>query len=164
MLDRADIQLYNEDCLPSMRKMADNEFDLAIVDPPYGIGMDGKIGIDGCAKAKEYKNKDWDKSAPTLEYFNELIRISVNQIVWGANHFISKMPYDSSAWVVWDKDKVGGVYADCELAWTSFPTSVRRLKWTWHGFIQQNMANKQERIHPTEKPIKLYEWLLQNYG
>ena len=160
------IKLNNQDCLEAMRQMTDNQFDLAIVDPPYGISINkqsqGKGG--GVAKKIEYTKKDWDKSAPNKEYFNELIRISKNQIVWGANHFISKLPYDSPCWVVWDKDNGATDFADCELAWTSFKTSVRKLKWKWSGMLQQDMKNKEQRIHPTQKPVKLYEWLLDNYA
>ena len=160
------IDLNNADCLEAMRQMTDNQFDLAIVDPPYGISINkqsqGKGG--GVAKKIEYTKKDWDKSAPNKEYFDELIRISKNQIVWGANHFISKLPYDSPCWIVWDKDNGATDFADCELAWTSFKTSVRKLKWKWSGMLQQDMKNKEQRIHPTQKPVKLYEWLLDNYA
>lgn len=160
------IELNNADCLEAMRQMTDNQFDLAIVDPPYGISINkqsqGKGG--GVAKKIEYTKKDWDKSAPNKEYFDELIRISKNQIVWGANHFISKLPYDSPCWIVWDKDNGATDFADCELAWTSFKTSVRKLKWKWSGMLQQDMKNKEQRIHPTQKPVKLYEWLLDNYA
>ena len=160
------IDLNNADCLEAMRQMTDNQFDLAVVDPPYGISINkqsqGKGG--GVAKKIEYTKKDWDKSAPNKEYFDELIRISKNQIVWGANHFISKLPYDSPCWIVWDKDNGATDFADCELAWTSFKTSVRKLKWKWSGMLQQDMKNKEQRIHPTQKPIRLYEWLLDNYA
>ena len=158
------LKFYNADNLEIMRGMEDNEFDLAIVDPPYGINMDGgKIGSDNCGKAKNYTKKDWDKEPPTKEYFNELFRVSKNQIVFGANHFASLMPYNSSCWIVWDKDNTGN-FADCELAWASFDTAVRKFKWRWNGMLQQNMKDKQERIHPTEKPIQLYEWILFNYA
>ena len=158
------LTFYNADNLEIMRGMEDNEFDLAIVDPPYGINMDGgKIGSDNCGKAKNYTKKDWDKEPPTKEYFNELFRVSKNQIVFGANHFASLMPYNSSCWIVWDKDNTGD-FADCELAWASFDTAVRKFKWRWNGMLQQNMKDKQERIHPTEKPIQLYEWILFNYA
>ena len=90
------------------------------------------------------------------------MRVSKNQIVWGANHFISKLPYDSSCWIVWDKDNSGD-FADCELAWTSLNTAVRKFKWRWNGMLQQNMKDKEVRIHPTQKPIALYEWIFQNY-
>ena len=159
------IELFNCDNMELMAKYPDKHFDLAIVDPPYGIDMDGgKIGIDGAGKAKQYTKYDWDKKAPDKTYFEELFRVSKNQIIWGANHFIERINKNSSCWLVWDKNKVGGYFADAELAWTSFDTAVRIFKWTWHGFIQQNMGNKQERIHPTEKPIQLYQWILQNYA
>ena len=158
------LDVYLSDCLDKMRGFKDNEFDLAIVDPPDGINMDGgKIGGDNCGKAKNYTKKDWDKTPPTKQYFDELFRVSKNQIVFGANHFISLMPYNSSCWIVWDKDNTGN-FADCELAWASFDTAVRKFKWRWNGMLQQNMKDKQERIHPTEKPIQLYEWLLKNYA
>jgi site-specific DNA-methyltransferase (adenine-specific) len=165
------INLHLGDCLEAMKEMPDNTYDLAIVDPPYGIGMDGGyIGGEGKnfigkkVKPKNYKKKDWDKNAPNKEYFDELIRISKNQIVWGANHFISNLPYDSPCWIVWDKENFGK-FADCELAWTSFSTAVRQFKFKWAGFLQgYGTANKEERIHPTQKPVRLYEWLLDNYA
>ena len=163
------LSLFHADCMEIMKQYPDKYFDLAIVDPPYGIGAsDYKRGGtqygNSKAKCKVYTAKNWDNNAPTEAYFAELKRVSKNQIVWGANHFISKLPYDSSCWIVWDKDNgEGSGYADCELAWTSFKTAVRRLKWRWAGMLQQNMSNKQERIHPTEKPIQLYEWLIKGY-
>lgn len=158
--------LHNIDCMEYMKSLPDNHFDLAIVDPPYGIDMDGgKIGVDGTAKAKQYDKKGWDKFAPPKEYFIELKRISKNQIIWGANHFVSDIPNASSpCWIVWDKEKVGGFFADSELAYTSFKTAVRNFKFQWHGMIQGDMKNKEVRIHPTQKPVKLYEWLLTNYA
>jgi site-specific DNA-methyltransferase (adenine-specific) len=158
-------EVYNMDCVAGMREYPDNYFDLAICDPPYGIDMDGgQIGVNGSAKAKKYDKKDWDKSPPNIEFFMELLRVSKNQIIWGANHFIDLMPYRSPCWIVWDKKKVGGFYADCELAWTSFDTAVRKFDFAWHGFIQGDMKNKEIRLHPTQKPVKLYEWLLKNYA
>jgi site-specific DNA-methyltransferase (adenine-specific) len=149
-----------------MKEYPDNYFDLAVVDPPYGIDINnqsqGKGG--GVARKIDYTNKDWDKTAPEIIYFNELRRVSKNQIIWGANHFISKLSYDSSCWIVWDKDNGETDFADCELAWTSFKTAVRRFKWTWAGMRQHNMKNKEERIHPTQKPIALYDWIFTNYA
>ena len=158
--------IINIDCMEYMRTLPDKFFDLAIVDPPYGIGMDrGKIGIDGTAKANNYLKKDWDGFAPTHEYFNELTRVSKNQIIWGANHFADALPCPKSpCWIVWDKEKVGGLFADSELAWTSFKTVVRNFKYQWHGMLQGDMKNKEARIHPTQKPVKLYEWILTNYA
>lgn len=161
------LSIYLSDCLTIMRQYETKEFDLAIVDVPYGIGEDGSKNHTRSviAKSKDYKAYAGnDLSAPDAEYWNELFRISKNQIVWGANHFISKLPFDSSCWIVWDKDNGDNDFADCELAWTSFDTAVRKVKWKWHGMLQQNMKEKQERIHPNEKPIQLYEWLLKNYA
>ena len=160
------LSVYLSDCVTLMRTFTDKQFDLAIVDVPYGIGEDGsKNHTRGqLAKPQDYKPYAGnDANAPDAEYWNELLRISKNQIVWGANHFISKLPIDSSCWIVWDKDNTGD-FADCELAWTSFNTAVRKFKWTWNGMLQQNMKDKQKRIHPNEKPIQLYEWLLKNYA
>ena len=158
---------YLWDCLEVMKTIPDNNYDLAIVDPPYGIGEDGSKNHSRgkCAKGKNYKAfAGNDLCAPSIEYFNELRRISKNQIIFGANHFISKIPIDSSCWFVWDKDNGGSDFADCELAWTSFNTAVRRLKYRWAGMLQQNMKNKEFRIHPTQKPVDVYRWLLKNYA
>ena len=160
------IDLILDDCMNVMRDYDDNHFDLAIIDPPYGIGEDGaKNHSRGLlAKATRYTPKNWDKSPPTKEYFDELIRISKNQIIFGANHFISRIPYDSSCWVVWDKENGATDFADCELAWTSFKSAVRKFRFRWNGMLQEDMKNKEIRIHPTQKPVKLYEWLLHNYS
>jgi site-specific DNA-methyltransferase (adenine-specific) len=150
-----------------MKEYPDKYFDLAVVDPPYGIGEDGsKNNSRGkLAKAKDYKAfAGNDISSPNIEYFNELIRISKNQIIFGSNHFISKIPYDSSCWIVWDKNNAGNDFADCELAYTSFKTAVRKFKFTWNGMLQQNMKNKEIRIHPTQKPVALYDWIFKNYA
>lgn len=161
----SNVQIIHGDCMTAMASMKDKAFELAIVDPPYGIGMmdsdnksRGKLAI-----AKDYKKLN-DSQSPVCEYFKELQRVSVNQIIFGANHFISKNPIDSSCWVVWDKDNGNNDFADCELAWTSFKTSVRRFKYTWNGMLQQNMKQKENRIHPTQKPVALYQWLLKNYA
>jgi len=159
------MKITNEDNMELMARYEDNYFNLAIVYPPYGINMDGgKIGGDNCVKATEYTQKQWDNKAPNKQYFEELKRVSKKQIIWGANHFIENIPNaNSSCWIVWDKDNTGN-FSDSELAYTSFETAVRNFKWRWNGMLQQNMKNKQKRIHPTEKPIQLYEWLLQNYA
>lgn len=158
------IELLNIDCMEYMAGLKDKEFDLAIVDPPYGIGMSTTGYAGGFAKTKKfYGVKQWDISSPNKDYFDEIIRVSKNQIIWGANHFISKIPYDSSCWIIWDKD-VTGDFADGELAWTSFKTAVRKVKITWNGFRQTNMKSKEDRIHPTQKPVALYLWLLKNYA
>ena len=157
---------YNMDCMELMRTLPDNYFQLAIADPPYGIGEDGKSNHSrGClAKSQEYTPKECDSDAPDKEWFDELRRVSRNQIIWGANHFISRIPYDSPCWIVWDKDNGKTDFADCELAWSSFPTAVRRFHFKWQGMLQGDMAHKEVRIHPTQKPVALYAWLLKNYA
>ena len=160
--------VYNEDCMAVMSRYPDKYFDLAVVDPPYGIG-ESKSNFESRgvssekwkrAKPKIYTKKEWDNEAPNAEYWQELFRVSKNQIVWGANHFISKIPFDSSCWIVWDKD-TSGDYADCEIAWTSFKTSIRRIKLTWSGFRKCEVV---DRFHPTQKPVKLYDWVLNHYA
>ncbi len=164
------IKLYNADNMKVMKTFKDKQFDLAIIDPPYGISIDKQMSDNagtqhGVAKAKKrkYKATNWDVSPPENEYFKELFRVSKNQIIWGANHFISRIPYDSPCWIVWDKH-TNGYFADCELAWASFGYPVRKFSFVWNGMLQGNMKNKEERIHPTQKPVQLYKWLLQNYA
>lgn len=157
-------KIENIDCMEFMGQFPDNFFDLAVVDPPYGINMDGgKIGGDNCSKSKKYTKKQWDQEPPQIEYFKEVFRISKNQIIWGANHFISRIPFDSSCWIVWDKENTGN-FADCELAWTSFKTAVRKFEFRWNGMLQGNMKDKEIRIHPTQKPVALYDWIFSNYA
>lgn len=158
--------VHNCDCMTFMRTLPDKAFDLAICDPPYGIGEDGlKNHSRGCiAKSREYTPKDWDKSAPEKSVFDEIIRVSRNQIIFGANHFIDRIPYPSSCWIVWDKENGATDFADCELAWTSFHTAVRKFAFRWQGMLQGDMKQKEERIHPTQKPIPLYARILRNYA
>ena len=160
------MKITNEDNIELMSRYEDNYFDLAIVDPPYGINANLKradTGKNKHIKQKDYHVGDWDNEIPNKEYFKELKRVSKNQIIWGGNYFLDYLKA-TSCFIVWDKKNGENYYADCELAWTSFKTSVRKFEWRWHGFLQQNMKDKQERIHPTEKPIALYEWLLMNYA
>ena len=157
------IELLNCDCMEYMATVPDKYFDLAIVDPPYGIGDKFKGGKTGKMNFNEIVSKDWDFEKPTTEYWNELKRVSKNQIVWGGNYFVENLK-DSACWLVWNKRNGENNNADCELAWTSFKTAVRMFDWKWNGMLQQNMKDKEERIHPTQKPVALYEWLLTNYA
>lgn len=158
------IQLYNMDCMDYLKDLPDKAFDLAIVDPPYGLGQDKTTRPSrGRTETASYAVKDWDREPASIEYFRELERTSRHRIIWGANHFVSRIPFDSPCWLVWDKMTKGNT-ADCELAWTSFPTAVRKFEFLWEGFWQGDMKNKEQRIHPTQKPVKLYEWLLTNYA
>lgn len=147
------------DCMEGMKTFPDGHFDLAIVDPPYGIRVgDNKQGMGrrkGDARAT-YKMGDWDHEAPPVEYFAELRRVSKHQIVWGANHFIERLPINSACWIVWDKMFSNEVsFAAAELAWTSFDSTAKKF---------QCHPLQDGRIHPTQKPVKLYDWLLATYA
>jgi site-specific DNA-methyltransferase (adenine-specific) len=148
-------EVFNLDCMKGMAAMPDKAFDLAIVDVPYGLGEDGGRFRDrkgGGHRVLEKKN--WDTAAPSESYFGELFRVSINQIIWGANHLISRFPIDSAGWIFWDK-LMGGDFSDGELAWSSFDRPLRKF----------TFCNKYAgKIHPTEKPPELYKWLLQNYA
>ena len=159
------ITITNEDNMELMARYPDKYFDLAIVDPPYGINMDGgNIGGNNATKATNYTKKNWDISAPNKNYFLELKRVSKNVIIWGANHFIENISNsNSSCWIVWDKENSGN-FADCELAYTDFNTAVRMFSFRWNGMLQGDMKNKEIRIHPTQKPVALYKWLLDKYA
>ena len=160
-------EVFLMDCMEGMRQFADNHFDLAVVDPPYGIGEDGLKNHSRGNKAAPtmYKPKNWDRSVPDIDYFKELKRVSKNQVIWGANHFVQNITSaNSSCWIVWDKLNGDNDFADCELAWTSFKTSVRKYTFRWAGMLQGNMSNKETRIHPTQKPCALYDWIFSNYA
>lgn len=158
---------YNMDCMEGMKQYPDGFFDLAVVDPvygdvPYGGYMSNTGG--GIAGHKDYHNAIWEQEKTGSEYFKELFRVSKNQIIWGGNYFVEEIGRNSPCWLVWDKDHPEGVhYADCELAWTSFYRSARLFRYRWNGFIQQNMKNREVRIHPTQKPTDLYRWIYRTF-
>jgi len=161
------INLYNTDCLPAMQKMADNQYDLAIVDPPYGLDIVEKSSRLGKSKDqwksggrfKYYKYSNWDKNTPNDKYFNELLRISKNQIIWGWNFFSYNFS-KSKCFIVWNK--IGrDDRADGELAWTSFDKPAKIFDYSRADAYINDCDIK---IHPTQKPVKLYKWLLKNYA
>jgi site-specific DNA-methyltransferase (adenine-specific) len=165
--------ILNIDCMEYMRSVPDKHFDLAIVDPPYfdGPNRSGYFGKGysslGVQRAKYYDEcKFW--TVPTKEYFVELQRVSKNQIIWGANHFSGLFDSSSACWIVWDKDNGKSSFADAELAYTSFDSAVRIFKYMWNGMHQGSMGGdvrkNDKRIHPTQKPVPLYEWTLTNYA
>ena len=161
------INLYNKDCMLALKEFKDNQFDLAIVDPPYGINKDGTIGIGidtkkGFTKKKEYKKKNWDKEIPNKEYFDELLRVSKNQIIWGANYFTKHIPTIKN-FIFWYKKgkSVDKMFNDGEMAYVSKGRTKMIDIW-WNGLGVINSGEK--KIHPTQKPVKLYEWLLMNYA
>ena len=161
------IELLNIDCMQYMKEQPDNAFDLACVDTQYGIGENGdkNASRSKLAMSKDYKSfHGGDRLPPGKDYFNELIRVSKNQIIWGANHFMQNIGLGSSCWIVWDKLNGENDFADCELAFTSFDTAVRKFSFRWAGMLQGNMKDKETKIHPTQKPVALYRWLLENYA
>lgn len=160
---------YNMDCLAAMREMPDQCFDLAVVDPPYGIGESGAKAAtrSHLAAAQGYKPFEGrDREPPPPEYFTQLARVSKNQIIFGANHFISRLAVnaDTPCWIVWDKRNGGSDFADFEMAWTSFPSAARLFSFRWAGMLQENMKSKEIRIHPTQKPVALYAWIFSKFA
>ena len=162
------VELLNIDCMEYMAGQPDNAFDLAIVDPPYGINVQKQDRMaEGRATKKwpkpkptAYKQFD-DSRPPTSEYFVELFRVSRNQIIWGANHFAGRLP-PSTGWVVWDKKvSINEHLSMCELAYSSFDKRCLKFEFLWAGFKK---AEQEKRIHPTQKPVRLYEWLLKHYS
>jgi len=152
--------ITNEDNMELMARYEDNHFDLAIVDPPYGIGIDGQKESKKGKKSdrKYHKQKQWDSAIPNKEYFKELQRVSKNQIIWGANYFVEHLSKGTKGWIVWFKGQIGLTMSDCELAYSSFQRATRVVN------INRVDLLKQKTIHPTEKPIRLYQWLLDNYA
>lgn len=165
------IELLNIDCMEYMATQADNAFDLAIVDPPYGINIASKSKLSGTS-SKEYTIKNWDAATPNSKYFNELRRVSLNQIVWGVNYFDGEGLFGGA--IVWNKlgTHIGRrnpmpTLSDCEIAYCSMRTNVKMFSYTQIGNVYGNDYQidwKQTRIHPTQKPIQLYSWLLETYA
>ena len=152
-------KVFNEDCLETMKRMEDNSIDLVLTDPPYGIGAN-KMTL-GNGKRKIFRGTlDWDNKPPTQEIFDEIFRISKNQIIWGGNHLIEQIGVNSSCWFFWDKGTGDNDFADGELAFTSFKGALRKAKVSWVGANAKEQSDK-DRFHPTQKPIKLMEWCLR---
>lgn len=169
--------IYHRDCLEAMKEMPDKAFELAIVDPPYNVGANdgtfGRRGGDGYSKTKKYaptpirtdlKKYSNADEIPSSDYFKELFRISKNQIIWGANYYPQYLNH--SGWIVWYKHMTGPL-SDAELAYQSFNKVVKVFDFQWSGFVKQvgSFENKDRKtIHPNQKPVALYEWLLKNYA
>jgi len=178
--------IYNQDCMEAMKEMSDNQFDLAIVDPPYGIGaskvskkkhlIKQKNGKISKTPNNNYKIKDWDKRTPSAEFFKQIKRVSKNQIIWGVNYYDYNL---NGGRLVWDKLNDNCDQFDCEIAYNSINRRTDIIRYKWIGMFQgksisnnyavanvQNGNKKlnEKRIHPTQKPVKLYEWLLMNYA
>lgn len=161
-------KMYNMDCMEFMADIPDKYYDLAVVDPPYGINIANdsrfgqKISKNAATITKNYIKKDWDTRIPTDKYWDALFRISKNQIVWGVNYFYDKRL--SGGRIFWDK-QIPENYTKSkgEIAYKSIGIGIDYIKIIWHGMLQEDMKNKQIRIHPTEKPIALYSWIYHNY-
>lgn len=157
---------YNRDCLEAMREIPDRTFGLAIVDPPYGISVFGSYNRPRSNRARTPEYKPFagsDDQTPCGEYFSELRRVSKNQIIWGGNYFADKLP-PSMGWIYWDKMSRPSNFSDGELAYTSFNRALKKFKYLWAGFWQEAGNERERRIHPTQKPVALYRWLLTNYA
>ena len=166
--------VYNEDCIEGMKRYPDKYFDLAVVDPPYGIGADkaqnnaalSRIKAEGKSKAgrgwKLYHKTDWDNEIPTAEYWEELFRVSKNQIVWGGNYFTEYLP-PKMGWILWDKGQRDFSLADGELAWTSFDKALRIFQMSRGKALAKNNETG-GRFHPTQKPVALYDWIFKKYA
>lgn len=163
------IELLHIDCMEYMKGCKDKEFDLAIVDVPYGIGMGEREGRHSAGQSPEqfdkpkYKTSEWDNAVPDDKYFAELFRVSENQIIWGANYFCDRLPL-SRGWIFWDKSPIVPNYSDGELAWTSFDMVLKRKLLHWNGKMRTGTEPGYKSIHPTQKPIRLYKWLLTKYA
>ena len=162
------IEITNEDNMELMARYPDKYFDLAIVDPVFGeqVTQGGYMSNSSSkiAKNKNYNNALWKQPKTKKDYFIELFRISKNQIIWGGNYFVQEINKNSSCWIIWNKINGENHFADGELAWTSFKSAVRIFNFKWQGMLQQDMKNKEIRIHPTQKPVALYKWLLNKYA
>lgn len=153
MIKLGKAELHNVDCMELMASYPDNYFKIAITDPPYGLG-DSVVNSGGRFKRYHNKNGNWDNEIQKKEYFDELMRVSENQIIWGGNYF--NLP-SNKCFVIWDKQQPEGVsFAMAEYAWTSFDSVAKIFRYRTQG--------QEDRFHPTQKPIKLYEWLLTNYA
>lgn len=150
--------VHNIDCMEGMKEYPDKYFDLAVVDPPYGIGAN-KMTLGNGKKKINRGSRDWDNKIPDIEYWDQLYRVSINQVVWGANYMIKHLK-ENGSWIFWDKGTGNNDFSDGELAWTSFDGALRKISKTWVG---NNAKDGHIRIHPTQKPIYLYEWLIVKY-
>jgi len=183
------INLYNQDCVEAMKEMSDNQFDLAIVDPPYGIGLSfskgkriktkGKLstGEQKNYVIKGHKQKDWNKVPPTIDYFNEVLRVSKKHIIWGCNYYGEAQKLFGQGRIIHNKlvtPFLKSTYSHADIAATNCQNRITMFDFQWSGNVQAGTMNTkmindygrglEKRIHPTQKPVKLYEWLLMNYA
>jgi len=159
------MEFHNRDCMEVMRGYPDKHFDLAIVDPPYGVGdwqTVGDANVFNRDSQEKYGDVSWNNKTPEWQYFKELHRVSREQIIWGANYFNSFSK--SGGAIVWDKKSDKSRYSDGDIASCSMQKKITFFRFAWNGFIQENMSEKEIRIHSCQKPVALYSWLLANYA
>lgn len=158
-------KLYHGDCLDVMPEII--SVNLVLTDPPYGVNEMTRRknkSRNNIAKVKDYGEYTWDSQIPGISYFYEMKRVGNNQIIFGGNYFVNHL-YNSPCWIVWDKVNGDSDFADCELAWTSFNTAVRKYIWRWNGMLQEKMGNnKEKRVHPNQKPVGLFMAILRDYS
>ncbi len=154
-------RLYNEDCMDGMKRIPDGFFDLAICDPPYGIGMDGQhesICKNPKHNRKKHERKGWDQAIPDEAYFRELERVSRDQIIFGGNYFVEHLRKGAKGWIIWDKGQHGLTMSDCEIAYSSLDVPTRIVT------VNRGELAREDTFHPTQKPVKLYEWIISRYA
>lgn len=153
------ITLLQDDCLQSLKKIQDQSI-YVVTDPPYGIGENSYRVANRAklAKTKDYGEFDWDKERVSKEYIDEILRIAIEAVIFGGNFYSDWLPV-SASWIIWDKENSGG-FADCELAWTSHKRAARKISWMWNGMIRRG---NEERFHPTQKPLGVMRWVIENY-
>lgn len=154
--------IYNADCRDILPHLP--QVDLVLTDPPYGIGADRNLRANkqhgkAASPSKDYGVGNWDSAPPSAETFEEILKAGTHHVIWGGNYF--PLPAGQSCWLVWDKDNGNNGYADCELAWTDLPRAVRKIRFRWMGMLQENMAEKEFRFHPTQKPVPVMRWCIE---
>lgn len=161
--------LYCGDCLAILPTLDKGSIDAVVTDPPYGIKADSTAAKNGgtkygtaLARKREYRATDWDNSRPSREAVDAILNVSGKHVFFGGNYLADLLPA-SRSWIVWDKDNGTTHFADCELAWTSHDKAVRKVRWRWNGFLQESGRPRDERVHPTQKPVGLMAWVLENY-
>lgn len=161
-------EIIHGDCLDVLRGMESNSA-VIITDPPYGIKADrrqssraGKQHGRAAAPSRDYGATSWDDSRPSREVFEQMLRVGRECVVFGGNYFADLLP-PSASWIVWDKDNGTNNYADFELAWTSHKRAARKVRWRWHGMLQEPGHPKDVRVHPTQKPLGLMRWVIEHY-
>ena len=165
-------KIINADSLTVLKQLPDKCIDLILTDPPYGINVSKSVynveagqkrSHNAKAVAGTYKHADWDCAIPAKEYFDEMERVAKHRIIFGGNYFTEYLK-PSSGWIFWDKNNGSNDFGDGELAWTDFNKAIRKYQYTWNGMLQQDMKNKEVRIHPTQKPVGLLMQILRDYS